>query len=82
MTPPTPVLENETILMRGVAFGEVALQMDNCLRTATVIALVLFAMRIKTASVLHTAWASVVVLMMLLALQPIIDAATIGATMD
>jgi len=33
---------------------------------AAVIALVLFAMRIKTASVLHAVWASVVVLMMLL----------------
>ncbi len=33
---------------------------------AAVIALVLFAMRIKTASVLHAVWASVVVLMLLL----------------
>ena len=33
---------------------------------AAVIGLVLFAMRIKTASVLHAVWASVVVLMMLL----------------
>ena len=33
---------------------------------AAIIALVLFAMRIKTASVLHAVWASVVVLMLLL----------------